>query len=328
VYREFLQKTYLKNSHKKKNDETTIMSYCILDVAGGKGDLSWLLINADGAKSVVVDPRALSSCSHLIRSVRWLEDHPKEAQERAIPDRPTHQPLAALVPQILERKQRQGQDAKSSGSIDEYDEPQHLQLKLDNAVVDALRESRKEEEYAVVVGDQECPRTWQFFWEQQGQFENTTGSGGASTCFLPESERARTTNPPIRSALEAWKIFQSIRLIAGFHPDQATEACIDLADVLQVPVCIVPCCVFPSELPDRRLIVEKPLDATCWNANHEKGGSSSTVMMKVRVRDYESFLQYLQQKQPKLRNETLAFHQSETSRNVVLYTLPEDILQG
>ena len=306
VFREFLWETYgveiITNELEKEN--------LILDVAGGKGDLSWLLINADGAKSVVVDPRHLSSTSHLIRSVRWLEDHPEEATERAIPNRPAHQPLAKLIPQILERRRRRREEGILSDNED-FIEPQHLQLKADNRLVDALRLSLEEE-----TAENECPKAWEIFYEdifEEMKTSKTAAGAASGPCFLPESDRIQNIKPPIQDALEAWKIVKSVRLIAGFHPDQATEACVDLADLLQIPVCIVPCCVFPSEFPDRRLDV------------HSIGEDGNQLTKSVRVRDYDGFLEYLQQKQPNLRKATLAFHQSETSRNIVLYSLPEDI---
>jgi hypothetical protein len=39
----------------------------VLDVAGGKGDLSWLFKNIDGLDSIVVDPRVMSTHSHILR---------------------------------------------------------------------------------------------------------------------------------------------------------------------------------------------------------------------------------------------------------------------
>ena len=41
----------------------------VLDVAGGKGDLAWLLANADGADAVVADPR-LTDHSKVARASR------------------------------------------------------------------------------------------------------------------------------------------------------------------------------------------------------------------------------------------------------------------
>lgn len=297
VFREFLWKTYASQAEYLQKDDL------ILDVAGGKGDLSWLLINVHSIKSVVVDPRALSSTSQLVKSVRWLEEHPEEARERAIPHRSTYQPLAALVPEVLHQKEER---QKQTPFSEEFLEPRQLQIKVDHELVEALRNAKREQAFS-----NDCPESWKKFWTRQLQAD-TTAQMPAGTCFLPESERVKTTKPPIQDACVAWNVFQSIRLIAGFHPDQATEACVDLAELLGVPVCIVPCCVFPSEFPDRRVTVEQ----------RSAEGAYSTE--EVRVRDYQTFLPYLKQKQPKLREATLSFHQTDTSRNIVLYSLPED----
>ena len=346
VFRDFLVNTYTASNSATTTttDETTSKLSCyllkpgdvILDVAGGKGDLSWLLANVDGIQSVVVDPRRLSSTSHLIRSVVWLQQHPDEAQERAIPHRPTHQPLAALIPQITEaarlrtkmltnneddneaHSQEQEPGRQSQENVQTYLEPQNFQIKLDKDFVEAVRESKQQGSY----GNDECPEPWKGFWDTykscHDERQISENERATDEWFLPESERTKTSTirPAIKDASRAWHILQSVRLIVGFHPDGATEACVDLAEVLRVPVCIVPCCVFPSEFPDRKLVVDTA-------NNNEDGGTTTTTT--TRVRDYQQLLQYLQQKHPKLRKHTLNFHQTETSRNVVLYTLPEDL---
>ena len=57
-------------------------SGAVLDVAGGKGDLSWLLVNADGIDSIVVDPR-VTDHTKLVRSAQYLLDNPDAAAESA-----------------------------------------------------------------------------------------------------------------------------------------------------------------------------------------------------------------------------------------------------
>ena len=42
----------------------------VLDVAGGKGDLSWLLKNADGLDAIVVDPR-VTDHTKIMRTAMW-----------------------------------------------------------------------------------------------------------------------------------------------------------------------------------------------------------------------------------------------------------------
>jgi len=379
----------------------------ILDVAGGKGDLSWLLLNVDGLESVVVlDPRPLSSTSHLLRSVHWLEQHPQEANQRAIPNLPTHQPLAALMPKITSRKEQrrnpcrhrkrdrdnhhhqqeeQSLPPRQEENEEDFREPQHLQIKLDEEFIHALRDAMAEQASnpttTVVVpasanntkgsaaddNNSDCPECWNVFWKDkmnklhdnhnttQQQFSSSSSVFSTDACFLPPSERTSKQQQkqsstrqqegqrasPLVDPHQVWKLLHSIRLVLGFHPDQATEACLDLADILQVPVCIVPCCVFPSEFPHRTILEEvletqqPPQDraeasncATNANTNTMANPTDTTTNNKTtretRVRTYSQLLHYLQQKQPKLRTATLSFHQTETSRNIVLYTLPED----
>lgn len=64
VFRDFLWKTYGTLTGTGCNTCLLRKGAVILDVAGGKGDLSWLLMNADDVTSVVVDPRTLASSSH------------------------------------------------------------------------------------------------------------------------------------------------------------------------------------------------------------------------------------------------------------------------
>jgi hypothetical protein len=142
--------------------------------------------------------------------------------------------------------------------------------------------------------------------------------------------------PPL-DALAALRLFSSsIKLIVGFHPDQATEACMDLAVLLQIPFCVVPCCVFPNEFPNRHVPVavlntntSTTTTTTSCTTTAEVGttriasrlGSihrvgeeeedksrngmdrdepieeqTSTRSVKTRVRTYSQFITYLKQK--------------------------------
>ncbi len=69
--------------------------------------------------------------------------------------------------------------------------------------------------------------------------------------------------------------------LIGFHPDQATEDIVDLSLKYNKPFAIVPCCVFPSLFPNRKGIDGKP------------------------VRTFEQFLDYLQNKNPKIQREII-----------------------
>ena len=84
-------------------------------------------------------------------------------------------------------------------------------------------------------------------------------------------------------------------VIVGMHPDQATEAIVDLSLEFSRPFAVVPCCVFAHMFPDRRL--------------RTTGEEPKT---------YEEFCQYLREKDPRIQQESLGFK----GRNTVLHWKP------
>jgi hypothetical protein len=89
----------------------------------------------------------------------------------------------------------------------------------------------------------------------------------------------------------------NVQLIVGFHPDQVTEACIDMALLLDIQYCVVPGCLFPSEFPNRFL--------------------RATV---ERVRSYKEMIPYLKGKYPdQVQTAELAFHETTTAQRIVLH---------
>lgn len=69
--------------------------------------------------------------------------------------------------------------------------------------------------------------------------------------------------------------------------------------MLRIPFAVVPCCVFPSEFPDRTF-----------------NGS--------RVRAHGEFIEYLCAKDNRIRRAKLPFVETNTAKNTVLYMLKED----
>ena len=90
------------------------------------------------------------------------------------------------------------------------------------------------------------------------------------------------------------EICKAATCFVGMHPDQATETIVDIAFKLNKPFAIVPCCVYPSLFPDRRLSTGQG------------------------VKRYNSFLQYLREKDPRILQASLPF----AGRNKVLYWPP------
>jgi hypothetical protein len=250
VLREFLLQTFALAS-----------GDIILDVAGGKGDLSWLLRNVDQIKSVVVDPR-ITKHKHLQRSSAYLKEHPEEAKARAAPHLPTHQPLAGLIDKLQEP----------------YHRPQHLRLLVNDDLVEALRNYLSTKD----------TRGWANFWH-----EALERARDAQPLGYREQEMEESTT--ILDAQEGLESLLNTKLAIGFHPDQATEACIDLALLLGIAYCVVPCCVFPSEFPDRM------------------------TPEGTRVRCYDELIAHLQTKDLSMKTTELSFHETTTARRIVLY---------
>jgi hypothetical protein len=100
----------------------------------------------------------------------------------------------------------------------------------------------------------------------------------------------------VTSALEALRLLGDSSCVVGMHPDQATEAVIDFALAHNTAFAVVPCCVHPTEFPHRV----------------RKDGAGL-------VRQYDDFVLYLEEKDPRINRATLPI----SGRNTVLWFDPE-----
>jgi hypothetical protein len=274
VFREFLLETY--GTYLSAGD-------IVLDVAGGKGDLSWILCNVDDIQSVVVDPRR--TINHIDKSVAFLRQHPEECQKRALSGLPSYQPLAALMPR-LERKEYQ------------IHTPEHLRIFVDQKLAEAIN--------AIVKKLPGCSEHWQAYWEDA--INKTIGFITPSGKNDFSIERVDVADNSITDSEMALDVILRTKLIVGYHPDQATDDCFHLARILNVPVCVVPCCTFPAEFPHRRLYDDE---------ENEIGKN---------VERYEDLIQYLLQENKTAKFKSLAFPGTTTARRIVIYTLPDDVV--
>ena len=210
VLRDFLHNTY--SSILVPNSST------ILDVAGGRGDLSWILQNIDGCNSIIADPR-IPNHRRLVKSVNFLLCHPEEAKIRAVEGLPTSQPLAKLLPRLLEN---QGADKDNihqlngiscdNQCLDSIPSPKYLRMHIDNTLVETLKR--------VLVGKEEY-EVWDKYWEEErsriGSFNNAYYGGTAPRMATQIDDTANNNNQISNSRL-ALEVFQSLDLVVGFHP--------------------------------------------------------------------------------------------------------------
>ena len=298
VYREFLLSTFPLLKSSSPSLPSSDGAYNILDVAGGRGDLSWILNNIDGMNSIIADPR-IPNHKSLIKSTEFLIAHPEEAAVRAVEGVPTHQPLAKLLPRLIERKKTKICD----GQYDYYlSSPFHLRIHVDDNLVKTVKSVFGSDEHL----DEERMDIWDVYWQKERfRIESNKAVYGGTPSKTDQGHAQQEDNygqqrkQQITDSRSAYDTIRSLNYIAGFHPDQATEAAIDLALFLKIPWAVVPCCVFPKEFPNRQI-----------------NGS--------RVKNHSQLIEYLCMKHEKIRRATLPFAETVTAKNVVLYMLSED----
>ena len=282
----------------------------VLDIAGGKGILSWLLKNdatlGVNIDCVILDPR-LANHTSLERSVDYLQRNPDVMAERAETDSPGHQPLAALL------------NNKELVPKCEQTRPRQICLYVDDHLVQAIRDRIEAESFSLdLVRYSAATQSWKDFVQRSVTRAYQEAQSDPNNILSNNLELNVGAGLLLTDPDDIWEtVFRRVSLILGFHPDQATEACLDLAlsGILgrKVPFAVVPCCVFPKEFPDRVI--------------RDTG---------ERVLKYDSFLKYLMQKKYKANmhsqiemkhtnsDEIHTFElpiPKKTARNTVLYTI-------
>ena len=247
----------------------------VMDVAGGKGMLAFELLNVHGIEGTVVDPRPLQ----LQRNAKMWR-HGFYHKRSRVAD------LAHFEPPL--------------GPCDEPSLPKHIRAFLEEQLW-RRPEGREAESEALFRANLE--RAEGCTWGKRG-LEHETSSGEASVgddgdfvgglpddCnSLLEAQAATTT---VRNAYEAFKTLQACSCICGMHPDQAAGPIVEMGVALGKSFAVVPCCVYSSEFPKRKLKSGKP------------------------VTSYNDLLDYLQEQDPeRIKREKLPYLEG---KNIVLY---------
>jgi hypothetical protein len=146
-------------------------------------------------------------------------------------------------------------------------------------------------------------------------------AGAEFSSPLRSPSRSDDANASLSAALAS--TLSSCSLLYGMHSDGATEALVDYALEHDKDFAVVPCCVFPSAAPHRR--VQR---STVQRQTRDKQQSRHTDSAAplpcddtyadgdwVAVRTYEEFLAYLLAKHPSIQRVDLGFE----GRNTVLY---------
>ncbi|KAL7500589.1 hypothetical protein ACHAWT_011221 [Skeletonema menzelii] len=285
------RRNYVRNQHKNSVLRIFLMQTygldylnrqdgVIIDAAGGKGELAWELINLSGVKEcVVVDPRQLNLS--LVQT-KWKKGlfEPKR----------TGPVFSKWYPACEDGcKMRQSKT------------PRHIRCFLDGeACLDFMNAasdediSRAEEWYQnQLIRAKEMSWTSKGLTHEDGTSYKEEEEDTNNDEKLP-SETLETTESEIGCAQEARKVLQKSHLIVGLHCDQAAGEIVDFAAAKKIPWCVVPCCVYSEMFSCRKL-------------------SDGT-----RVTSYDHLVQWLQERDPRAKVETLDME----GKNKVVYTLP------
>ena len=198
----------------------------IIDVAGGKGILSFEFVNLNGINSCVIDPR------NELELHKWI---------KALNDGYLHKNKMILNKYI----NRSYDECQRSGSI--Y--PKHLKLYFDGILIeyignDGILDKLVEHQYNMFIKTN-C--------EHNNGVLQSKGTKGIKTInhdlFNKDSLKERIRN----DCIQFKNMVKQCSCLIGMHPDIATEYIVDMGLQYNIPFAIIPCCVFPNSFPKRKL---------------------------------------------------------------------------
>ena len=311
----------------------------VLDVAGGKGDLAWLLSNAEplglGADVVVCDPRPVDH-TKLERCAEYLYErlgHGNETLESLTWEKGPQ----GILAQGFSLEQLQPP----------FRRPRHLRVYFDQELAAAV----EKEEVEMAAGGRSgssgsaTSDEWSRFWAGARRRADTAPVPLHHTPADLVAERAAA--PTLSDDADAaFSALRSARLLLAFHPDEATEPAIDFALRRRLPFAVVPCCVFASLLPGRGADVDGGAGSGAGEdislaagkeaseAQRDHGDEALTERQKRRkekksnnkpLASYEDFMVYLRSKHPRMRRKKLGFESGKGhAKNGVLFMLESD----
>ncbi|KAF9374835.1 hypothetical protein CPB97_011866 [Podila verticillata] len=227
----------------------------VLDIAGGRGDLSWELQTRQGVRSTIVEPRPGKGMRKWQR--KWLEkfvadnhrdqgdDTVEEAQDGLAQEDP------ACERGNVAKKQKMGVADNKDGDDEDDDDD-------------------KEEPDS---GDKDSGLS---------RFIPTV-----KTYPLQTMEPARIQAMMDDAFLQTHReLVASASILIGLHPDQATEPIVRAALKAGKPFAIIPCCVFGRDNPHRRLPVVRT-ELSGESEAHGDGEMDGAKNKDVSVQDMD-----------------------------------------
>ena len=227
----------------------------ILDIAGGSGHVAFELACRRRCPTTIVDPRRAKPSGKHMKYFRRAAADAKQGRGALFRFRPVAEAPPLPPPPAADAEAEAEAESTPPGA-----EPAPLAAAF-------LREAER----AGARGDDLPP--------------------GASPAPLPRQLTQRFDAAFVRAGTRTAALWDAAALVVGMHPDEATDAIVDLCVQTGKPFAIVPCCVFPESHPHRRTT---------------EGGT---------VRTYEDYIEHLAAKHPTIERAELPI----VGRSTVLF---------
>ena len=275
----------------------------VLDVAGGRGDVSFEMSVRYGVTCTCVDPRPAKPTLRQLRYLRRTQ-HGLATSSCPAATAPTTAPTTIATAPPITTANNTTNPNPNPNLNPKVSSPSKM---ISKNTMAALTVS------AIVASEMECQET-----ETETEVENGDKKAAKegrrrklhqkvattpAVCLPPQQHHTATTNTTLFPHITCYfgpdmmlnpahaALLKGATAVIAMHPDQATEPAVDFAIERGLPWAVVPCCVFALENPHRKTPDGLP------------------------VTSYEQFVQYLCRKQPGTRTATLGFY----GKNVVVY---------
>ena len=271
----------------------------VLDVAGGKGELSWELLNLNNINSILVEPRQSSF------------DKKEKDWNKGLFSPKRLGPVFSKWNSFVE----------DDSFISKSRRPEHLRIFFDAKNFFKILAKKNYGEEKQQIADwllKERRNAQAIKWTEKGlehdgdeneeeQIVEALDKITTNDDLLPqphftrENFKLKSGANEITSISHAQEILTKCRLVVGLHPDQACGDIAEFADSLGLPWCVVPCCTYSNIFTKRKL-----MDGT-------------------RVTTHQQLIQWLVERFPRAKVGKL---DSVEGKNVVVYCLPKDDTRG
>ena len=293
-----------------KNGIPDLSTYRVLDVAGGKGELAFQLLNLNNVSTChVIDPRPLSLAKFQKRLSKGFYHRSQGilqhdvVRARTEPERPVDQLRCFFSSELWEEE---------TTNQDQYEKQKERFFEnCYKAKGWVWPPPAKDNEHA------SCGKNYD---EDRDDLPIETEQEVTPLANLSLKDISSTSAAASSLGIDfdrASSIVKTADLVVGMHPDQAVDAIVDLALYQNISFFVVPCCVFPKIFPHRRVCVPVGDDET--------SGSDFETSTRIKpVTTYQELIDYLQAKSPDIKKKILPFE----GRNICLYrVVPPQKLQ-